>query len=125
MNELSLKERECKNMLASVLDMEDDHRYVQHQCDDRNKEDKDNEDADEDDNERDELSHKGGESHVAVAPTDWSHPAADQRLQNSKWDCWVAFTLNIIFLLQLHIFANWNYLDLPIGDIYQRFVLLS
>ena len=98
MNELSLKERECKNMLASVLDMEDDHRYVQHQCDDHNKEDKDNEDADEDDNERDELSHKGGESHVAVAPTDWSHPAADQRLQNSKWDCWVAFTLNIIFL---------------------------
>ena len=70
MNELSLKERECKNMLASVLDMEDDHRYVQHQCDDHNKEDKDNEDADEDDNERDELSHKGGESHVAVAPTD-------------------------------------------------------
>ena len=26
MNELSLKERACKNMLANVLDMEDDHR---------------------------------------------------------------------------------------------------
>ena len=26
MNELSLKERACKNMLANVLDMEEDHR---------------------------------------------------------------------------------------------------
>jgi len=28
MNELSLKERACKNMLANVLDMEDDHRHI-------------------------------------------------------------------------------------------------